>query len=102
MTSMSRRRKPDVIFAVAAVAGLAWYNNIAGRHPGHRRWYPAVNGCAAAATLAAAAASGLTADDLGLRPGRLGAGLRLGAAAARPGSGGVRGGGSHSGRPAAA
>ena len=81
---MSRRRKPDVIFAVAAVAGLAWYNNIAGRHPGHRRWYPAVNGCAAAATLAAAAASGLTADDLGLRPGRLGAGLRLGAAAAAP------------------
>ena len=81
---MSRGRTLDVAFAVAACAGLAWYNNLAGRRPWHRRWYPAVNGCAAAAALATATASGLTADDLGLRPDRLRAGLRLGAAAAVP------------------
>jgi membrane protease YdiL (CAAX protease family) len=85
MTRMNRRRwAQDVAFAAAACAGLAWYNNVGGRRPWHRRWYPAVIGCAAAAALAAAAASGLTADDLGLRPGRLRAGWRLGAAAAAP------------------
>ena len=78
------RRPGDVAFAVAAAALLSWYNNLAGRTPWHRRWYPAVNAGAAAASLAAALAAGLTADDLGLRRDRLGAGLRLGAAAAAP------------------
>jgi membrane protease YdiL (CAAX protease family) len=73
-----------VAFAAAVCAGLTWYNNMAGLRPGHRRWYPAVNGCAAAAVLAAAAASGLRAGDLGLGRDRLGAGLRLGSAAAAP------------------
>ena len=64
----------DLAFAAAACAVLAVYNNL----PGPRRWYPAVN------ALAAAAASGLTADDLGLRRDRLRPGLRLGAVAAAP------------------
>jgi membrane protease YdiL (CAAX protease family) len=81
---MMRRRTADAGFAIAACAVLAWYNNVAGRRPWHRRWYPAVNGCAAVTALAAAAASGLTADDLGLRPDRVRAGVRLGAAAAAP------------------
>ena len=63
---------------------LAGYNNLAGARPWHRRWYPAVNALAAAVLLAAATASGLTADDLGLRRDRLRAGLRLGSAAAAP------------------
>jgi uncharacterized protein len=74
----------DVAFAVAACAVLAGYNNLAGLRPWHRRWYPAVNACAAAVALAAAAASGLTATNLGLRPDRLRSGLRLGSAAAAP------------------
>jgi membrane protease YdiL (CAAX protease family) len=82
--SQPDRRGRDVAFAVAACAVLAWYNNVAGRMSWHRRWYPAVNGCAAAAALTAAAASGLSADDLGLRRDRLAAGLRLGAAAGAP------------------
>lgn len=77
-------RASDAAFAASACVVLAWYNNVAGRQPWHRRWYPAVNACAAGAALAAAAASGLTADDLGLRPDRLRAGLTLGAAAAAP------------------
>jgi len=77
-------RASDAAVAAAACVVLAWYNNVAGRRPWHRRWYPAVNACAAGAALAAAAASGLTADDLGLRPDRLRAGLTLGAAAAAP------------------
>ena len=71
-------------FAAAACIALAGYNNLAGVHPWHRRWYPAVNALAATATLAAAAASGLTADDLGLRRVRLRSGLRLGSMAATP------------------
>ena len=71
-------------FAAAACIALAGYNNLAGVHPWHRRWYPAVNALAATATLAAAAASGLTADDLGLRRDRLRSGLRLGSMAAAP------------------
>ncbi len=71
-------------FAVAACVALTWYNNVAGRREWHRRWYPAVNGCAAAAAVAAAAGSGLSARDLGLGRDRLGAGLRLGSAAAAP------------------
>jgi uncharacterized protein len=76
--------KADVAFAVAVCAALTWYNNITGGRAWHRRWYPAVNALAAAAALAAAVASGLTGDDLGLRPDRLPAGRRLGAAAAAP------------------
>ena len=78
------RRRADVAFAVAACAVLAGYNNLAGLAPWHRRWYPAVNACAAAAALAAAGASGLTAGDLGLRRDRLRPGLGLGSAAATP------------------
>jgi uncharacterized protein len=73
-----------VAFAAAACLVLAGYNNLAGVQPWHRRWYPAVNALAATATLAAAAASGLTADDLGLRRDRLRSGLRLGSMAAAP------------------
>jgi membrane protease YdiL (CAAX protease family) len=73
-----------VAFAAAACAVLAGYNNLAGLRPWHRRWYPVVNGCAAAAALGAAAASGLTADDLGLGRDRLEGGLRLGSSAAAP------------------
>lgn len=74
----------DVAFAVAACIVLAGYNNLAGVQPWHRRWYPAVNALAAATALAAAAASGLTAADLGLRRDQLKSGLRLGSAAAVP------------------
>jgi len=73
-----------VAFAAAACIVLVGYNNLAGVRPWHRRWYPAVNALAAATTLAAAAASGLTATDLGLRRDRLNSGLRLGSAAAAP------------------
>ena len=76
--------RADRAFAAAAAAALAAYNNLAGARSWHRRWYPAVNACAAAAALAAATAAGLTADDLGLSPARLRPGLRLGAAAAAP------------------
>ena len=79
-----RGRPADVAFAAAACIVLAGYNNLAGVQPWHRRWYPAVNALAATATLAAAAASGLTPADLGLRRDRLRAGLRLGSAAAVP------------------
>jgi uncharacterized protein len=78
------RRAGDVAFAVAACTVLTWYNNVAGRTSWHRRWYPAVNAGAAAIALAAAAASGLTADELGLRRARLRAGLRLGVLASAP------------------
>jgi hypothetical protein len=67
-----------VAFAAAACIALAGYNNLAGARPWHRRWYPAVNALAASVALGAAAASGLTASDLGLRRDRLRAGLRVG------------------------
>jgi membrane protease YdiL (CAAX protease family) len=73
-----------VAFAAAACVVLAGYNNLVGLDPWHRRWYPVVNGWAAAAALGVAAASGLTADDLGLGRDRLGDGLRLGSLAAAP------------------
>jgi len=73
-----------VAFAAAACIALAGYNNLAGVRPWHRRWYPAVNALAATGMLAAAAASGLTTTDLGLRRDRLRSGLRLGSAAAAP------------------
>ena len=77
---MSNPGPADVAFAAAACIVLTAYNNL----PGPGRWYPAVNTLAATVALAAAAASGLTADDLGLRRDRLGSGLSLGAAAAAP------------------
>jgi uncharacterized protein len=73
-----------VAFAAAACAVLAGYNNLVGLHPWHRRWYPVVNGCAAAAALGVAAASGLSVGDLGLGRDRLRDGLRLGLSAAAP------------------
>jgi uncharacterized protein len=76
--------KADVAFAAAAAMVLAAYNNLVGVQPWHRRWYPAVNALAAAAALAAATASGLTAADLGLHRDQLRPGLRLGSAAAAP------------------
>ncbi len=79
-----RARPADVAFAAAACVVLAGYNNVVGVQPWHRRWYPAVNTLAATAALAAAAASGLTADDLGLRRDRLRSGLGLGSMAAAP------------------
>ena len=78
------RRPADVAFASAACIALAGYNNLAGARPWHRQWYPAVNALAASVALGAAAASGLTASDLGLRRDRLRAGLRMGSAAAAP------------------
>ncbi len=77
-------RRADVAFAAAACVVLACYNNLAALGPWHRRWYPVVNACAAAATLAAARASGLTPADLGLRRDRLRSGLWLGSAAGAP------------------
>jgi len=77
-------RRSDAAFAVAACVVLGGYNNLAARQPWHRRWYPAVNACAATAALAAATTSGLTAADLGLHPDQLRSGLRLGSAAAAP------------------
>jgi len=85
LRGVSRRARPaDVAFAAAACVVLAGYNNLVGLFPWHRRWYPVVNGCAAAAALGVAAASGLSAGDLGLGRDRLGAGLRLGSWAAAP------------------
>jgi uncharacterized protein len=79
-----RARPADAAFAAAACLVLAGYNNLAGARPWHRRWYPAVNAVAATATLTAAAASGLTSADLGLRRDRLRAGIGCGSAAAAP------------------
>src|SRR5258708_16071645 len=82
MRSCSR----DQGFAVASCAVLAAYNNVIGAQPWHRRWYVPVNAGAAGAALAAAAASGLTAADLGFgrgawSPGRRASGLAAAVAA---------------------
>jgi membrane protease YdiL (CAAX protease family) len=68
----------DRAFAAASCAVLAVYNNL----PDRGRWYPLVNGCAAAVALVAARSSGLTAAELGL--GRTRPGIAWGAAAAAP------------------
>jgi uncharacterized protein len=68
----------DLTVAAAACAVLAVYNN----RPDRGRWYPLVNGCAAAVALVAARSSGLTAAELGLE--RTRAGLAWGAAASAP------------------
>jgi membrane protease YdiL (CAAX protease family) len=74
------RRGRDVTVAAAWSAALIGWNNLAGRQAWHQRWYPLANLAATGTALAAAAASGLAADDLGLRRDRVAAGLR-GAAA---------------------
>jgi len=74
---MSRGRG-DVGFALTSCAVLAAYNNLAGMFPWHRRRYIVLNVCATGAALAAAAASGLTAADLGLGRAELRPGVRLG------------------------
>jgi len=76
----------DAGFAIAACAVLAAYNNVAGLHPAHDRWYVRLNVGATGAALAAAALGGLTAEDIGIGrgrwlPGRLGCGLAAGASA---------------------
>ncbi len=83
-TNPAPRRPADVAFAAVACVVLVGYNNLAGVQPWHRRWYPAVNALAAAALLTAAATSGLTPADLGLRRNQLRSGIRLGSAAAAP------------------
>jgi len=75
-------------FAVASCAVLAVYNNAAGMLPWHRHRYTLLNVCATGAALAAAAASGLTATDVGLGSEELTPGLRLGSAAAAATAGG--------------
>ncbi len=79
---MSRRprRGRDVTVAAAWSAALIGWNNLAGQQAWHQRWYPLANLAATGTALAAAAASGLTADDLGLRRDRVAAGLRCAAA----------------------
>jgi len=79
-------RPRDIGFAIAACAALGAYNNVINRHPWHHRRYVVLNFRATGAALSAAAASGLTAADLGFnrvtwRHGRLGAGLAAGVAA---------------------
>jgi membrane protease YdiL (CAAX protease family) len=80
---MSRPRprlRRDAAFAATWSAALLGWNNLAGRQAWHQRWYPLANLGAAGTALAAAAVSGLTADDLGLRRSRVAAGLRCAAA----------------------
>jgi membrane protease YdiL (CAAX protease family) len=79
MSGPTPRPRRDAAFAATWSAALIAYNNLAGRQRWHQRWYPLANLGAAGTALAAAAASGLTAADLGLERGRLGAGLRCGA-----------------------
>jgi len=72
-------RPRDIGFALASCAVLGAYNNVINRHPWHHRRYVALNACATGATVAAAAASGLTAADMGFgraewSPGWLGIG----------------------------
>jgi uncharacterized protein len=71
-------RRRDVGFAIASGVVLAAYNNLAGMLPGHGRRYTLLNVCATGAALSAAAASGLTAADIGLGRAELRPGLRLG------------------------
>jgi uncharacterized protein len=76
----------DQRVAVAYGAALVAYNNVLGARGWHGRWYTPVNAGAAAASLAVAAASGLTAEELGIGrgrwlPGRLGSVLAAATAA---------------------
>jgi uncharacterized protein len=85
---LGSQRRRDVGFAVASCVVLAAYNNVAGMLPWHGRRYSVLNVGATGAALAAAAASGLTATDLGLGCEELVPGLRLGSAAAAATAGG--------------
>jgi membrane protease YdiL (CAAX protease family) len=71
-------RRADAVFAIAACAALAAYNNVAGMRPWHGRRYTVLNVCATGAAVSAAAASGLTATEMGLGREELLPGLRLG------------------------
>jgi len=51
---------------MASCALLTAYNNLFGAHPWHSRWYVPLNAGATGAALSAAAASGLTATDIGI------------------------------------
>lgn len=78
--TLARSSRPrDIGFALASCAVLGAYNNVIHRHPWHHRRYVALNAGATAATVAAAAASGLTAAEMGFgraewSPGWLGIG----------------------------
>jgi uncharacterized protein len=85
---LASQRRRDVGFAIGSCVVLAVYNNLAGMLPWHRRRYTLLNVCATGAALAAAAASGLTATELGLGREELRPGLRLGSAAAAATAGG--------------
>jgi membrane protease YdiL (CAAX protease family) len=74
-----RGERGDAAFAAAVAGVLAGYNNTGGESPGRQRWYPVTNLGATGVLLAAAAASGLTAADLGLTRDRVPAGLRCAA-----------------------
>ena len=78
-THASRSRPRDVAFALASCVALGAYNNVINRHPWHYQRYVTLNACATGVTVAAAAASGLTAADMGFgraewSPGWLGIG----------------------------
>src|SRR5438477_4222864 len=81
-------RRADVGFAIASCVVVGAYNNLAGMLPWHRRRYTLLNLGATGAALAAAAASGLTATDIGLGRGELRPGLRLGSRLAAATAGG--------------
>jgi uncharacterized protein len=85
---LGSQRRRDVGFAVASCVVLAAYNNVTGMLPWHGRRYTVLNVGATGAALAAAAASDLTATDLGLGCEELVPGLRLGSAAAAATAGG--------------
>jgi CAAX protease family protein len=79
-------RLRDAGFAVGSGVVLAAYNNVMSRHPWHQRRYALLGLCATGGALAAAAASGLTATDLGAgrghwRPGRAAGWLATGVCA---------------------
>src|SRR5215475_357360 len=82
------QRRSDVGFAVTSCAVLAAYNNLAGMLPWHGRRYTLLNVCATGAALAAAAAGGLSATDVGLGREELLPGVRLGSRLAAAVAGG--------------
>ena len=74
-----RGKSTEAAFAAAVAGVLAAYNNTGSESPYRQRWYPVTNLGAGGLLLAAAAASGLTAADLGLSRDRVPAGLRCAA-----------------------
>jgi membrane protease YdiL (CAAX protease family) len=76
--SRNSRPGPDAAFAIGLGGVLAAYNNLDGWRPWPEKWYPVANLAATGAALAAAAASGLSPTDLGVRRDRLPAGVRCG------------------------